>query len=294
MACVNQEFAQSIRKCLYEIIDSMKGEPLLTYVPRTTDTFSRFRYIIDFPTILFNKTVLPDDVIIRFNEHINFEQLAGYQKFSDAMLEQFYKVIPLGTLLHSQVLPIELLERTVTETYQQLDNSHWYNICQYQPLTVSFIEKYLAHIDWYALSQNKQAITCDLLNRYYHKLFWPELTKLGVSEEILEQCIDKLDAFAWQNIAYSSKLSTGFIARYFEQLRPSLLVLVTCQELTDEMLEAIMSKCTPEEAQDLWNKIANSQPLSAAFISKHQEHLQLRFLIRNKKIKRKTLQLVYG
>ena len=296
LACVNKYLNTMIVNQLYDIIDASYVISISDFrlVPRTRATYQRFRYVIDFPTLQYNKCKFSDETINTFSDIINFEQMSTNQKLSDNILNRFYSRISLINLLQNQLLPEELLESLIQTHYSRLDNSHWHAVCMNQNISKQFIERYLSHIDWYAVSQNKQVITKDVFNVYQNRLFWPELSKLGVSEDLLRLFVHKLDPFCWQNIAYSSQLSTQFIKEFWPQLQPSLMVLLVCQELDESLLNEIVENCEPDKRQDIWNKIANSQPLTESFISQHIEHLPLRFLIRNTKIKRKILENVFG
>lgn len=296
LACVNKYLNTMITEKLYDIIDSScvitVGDFKL--VPRTQATYQRFRYVIDFATLQYNKYKFSDEVIYNFCDIIDFEQLSSNQKLSDDILYQFYRRISLPNLLRNQVLPNDLLERLIQTDYAQLDNSHWHAVWANQNVSQQFIEQYLSHIDWYALSQNKQVMSTEFFNCYQNRLFWPELSKLGVSEELVRSFANRLDPFSWQNVAYSSRLSSKFIREFWTQLQSSVMILLVCQELDEALLEQIIENCDPNERQDIWNKIANSQPLTESFIRQHFDHLPLRFLIRNTKIKRKVLANVYG
>jgi len=296
MACVNRFANSIINEHLYDIIDSSHVISVsdFSWVPGSRATYQRFRYLIDFPTLQYKKSHFSDQTINTFSDIIDLEQLSKHQKLSDNILNRFYSRISLINLLQNQLLPEELLERLIQTHYSRLDNSHWHAVCMNQNISKQFIERYLSHIDWYAVSQNKQVITTDVFNCYQNRLFWPELSKLGINEELLRMFVHKLDLFSWQNIAYSSRLSTQFIRDFWPQLQPSLMVLLVCQELEEPLLNEIVECCERDKLQDVWNKVANSQPLTEAFISQHIEQLPFRFLIRNTKIKRKVLENVFG
>ena len=297
LACVNKHLNTMITSQLYDMIDSSYVIPSLRelkLVPRTQATYQRFRYVIDFPTLQYNKCKFPEEVIHTFSDIMDLEQLSSNQKLSDDILNRFHSRISLLNLLQNQVLPNDLLDCLVQTHFAQLDNSYWHAICMNQNISKQFIERYLSHIDWYAVSQNKQVITTDVFNCYQNRLFWPELSKLGVSEDLVRVFAHKLDSFSWQNVAYSSRLSVPFIREFWPQLQSSLMVLLVCQELDESLLKDVVTNCEPEQRQDVWNKIANSQPLTQSFICQYIDHLPLRFLIRNTKIKRKVLQNVFG
>ncbi|NBO99447.1 MAG: hypothetical protein EBU90_04870 [Proteobacteria bacterium] len=296
MACVDRFANTIINEHLYDIIDSSHVISVSDFnlVPGSQATYQRFRYVIDFPTLQYFKYRFSDETIHTFSDIIDFEQLSTYQKLSEDTLNQFHSRISLINLLQNQVLPQELLEHLIAVNYAKLDNSYWHAVCLNQNVSLQFIERYFQHIEWYAVSQNKQVITTDVFNCYQNRLFWPELSKLGISEELVRMFVHKLDPFSWQNIAYSSRLSSQFVRDFWPQLQPSLMVLLVCQELEESLLTEIVEGCDQDKLQDVWNKIANSQPLTEPFICQHIDQLPFRFLIRNTKIKRKVLENVFG
>lgn len=259
-------------------------------IPLNKETYNEYIYCIDFTTLIYNKYKIPDSVIIELSSYIDFELLSRNQKLSDTILYKFYDRIKIINLLSEQVLPYDLL-LLIVENFI-LNSAEWHWICKQQKFDIHFINTYLTNIDWNALSQNKNVISLDILNTYMDKIVWNELTNNGISEDILVLCTHKFDRFSWNNISYTSKLSSEFILKYKEHL--NIYALISCQTLEENVILELINSEEFYPKVDLWNKVASCQSLTKSFILKYKEHIQLRFLIRNKKIKRSILKDIFG
>lgn len=272
----------------WDYIDNMID--IGTCIPLNKQTYNEYLYTIDFTTLIYNKHIIPDSVIIELSPYIDFELLSRHQTLSNTILYKFYDRMKILDLLSEQVLPNDIL-LTIVENCT-LNSADWFWICKKQIFDIHFIRKYINHIDWNALSQNKNVISLDVINNYMDKIIWSEITNNGLSEEILNACIHKFDRFSWNNICYTSKLSSGFILKYKEHL--NIFAILSCQELEEHVILELINSETFYPKCDLWNKVASCQRLSKEFILENFDHLPLRFLIRNKKIKRRILKDVFG
>lgn len=278
----------------YEIIDDMSTHPG-TPIPLSVPTYEKFKYIIDFPTILTSDphVDVPDETIFAFQDIIDFNTLCKNQKLSTNVLRHFYRRMSIVNVLHYQKIPPDILEHVLDDVRHVLDNHGWYLVCKNQPLTLEFITKYNGHIDWHALSQNKDIMSLEILERYESRLHWVELSNLGLSEEIITRFLHKLDhSICWNHIAFTSKLSSSFVKQFHDKL--PTMALLSCQQLEEETIEIIVQETTAHRPQDLWNKAACTQRLSPDFIARHKDVLHVKYLVRNKLIKRKVLQRIYG
>ena len=84
LACVNKHLNTMITSQLYDMIDSSYVIPSLRelkLVPRTQATYQRFRYVIDFPTLQYNKCKFPEEVIHTFSDIMDLEQLSSIKSY---------------------------------------------------------------------------------------------------------------------------------------------------------------------------------------------------------------------
>lgn len=288
LLCSNKRLHGFLNDRKWEIIDNMID--IGVCIPNNVETYNEYIYCVDFTTLVYNKHKLSDSVIINLHKYIDFEMLSRNQKLSYNILYKFYHKISLSNLISQQTLPPDLLLKIVkTNT---LNSAEWHWVCKNQKFDIEFINTYINHIDWHALSQNINTVSLDILQKYTDKIIWSEITNNGVSEEILNACIHKLDSFSWSNISYSSKLSSQFILKYKPHL--NIFALLSCQNLEENIIVELINSDKFYPKNDLWNKVASCQKLSKQFIIQNIENLQLRFMIRNKKIKRGVLKDIYG
>ena len=279
----------------------------MTSVPLNKETYLNYRYIIDFTYLIYHKHKLPNTVICNLAQYIDFPLLSSNQRLDESIIRKFLHLIPIHNLIYNQVIPYDLLVVLLDTYSHNFDTAIWHTICKKQKLSAELIHKYIQHIDWHALSENKDALTYSIIHEFHDKLSWMQMTNLGLSEEILLQFLDKLNyQLLWGNISFTSKLSDCFIKKYINRL--NVMALITCQDLSEETILYIIDENSKNQnysnqnsqlssnhnyqnidTMDLWHKIANCQALSAEFIQKYKDFLPTKFLIQNKKIKRQYL-----
>jgi hypothetical protein len=65
--------------------------------------------------------------------------------------------------------------------------------------------------------------------------------------------------------------------------------------MPEQLVEYLLTKVIDEyELHEIWSKISLNQCLSLEFIKKYESKLNLLYMIRNPRIKRKYLKLVYS
>lgn len=277
----------------WRIIDDSPDELKLVKVfPCTQETYKSWRYIIDLTGSVYHcykqGKEIQEDILLAFadNSDINWTLICNGQKLSEDCLRVLHTKIPLTPLLTQQWLPINLLEEMITLYADEWNNAHWYYTFAHQKIDYPFIQKHIANVDWHAISQNKHAITVDLIVNHWQDLIWPEITKHGLIEELIEARLryGELDLFSWINVAMHSKLSSNFIQKHFLSL--PMEYLVRCQDLEEDMIQYIVHADNNYDNDVIWNTIAEFQRLSFQFISEHKNKLSLTLLIRNSKVKR--------
>lgn len=292
---LNKNHFYILNNLKWDIIDIMlKPE---SPIPLNMETYTNYKYSIDWITIIFNKQIIPESVVEIFMKHENenlfykfdVKLLVKYQKFSKEFILKYYKYFQFDDLIMYQNVPEELLENIISQYL--LTPVDWYNILINQKYSLQFIDKHIDDIVWYALSCNKDIVTTDVLLKYYDFLIWPELTKHGINEDILQVFLHKLDPISWSNVAFFSKLSDSFILQHTDHL--NLQIIFRSQLLqSDTIIKLVQSQDASEQIES-WCNIALHQSLDYNFIYQHKHNLQLTYLIRNPRIKRKDLQLVF-
>lgn len=293
MCQVHPMLNEIIQSNKWRIIDNSPEDlKLIKAFPATKETFNTWRYLLDLTACLShhyeNDEIISEDVLLEFidNQDMNWALVCSHQKLSEETLRSLHPMIPLTSLLTTQELSIDLLDTIILDHQSHWNDAYWYYIFAHQKIDYSFITKYMAHVDWHAVSQNKHAITMELIANHVNNLVWPEITKHGLAEELVETRLlyGELDMFSWINIAMHSKLSTSFIQKHLLNL--PVIYLVRCQDLEQDLIQYIVHADNNYDDDLMWNTIAEFQRLSFEFIYEHKNKLSLTFLIRNVKIKR--------
>jgi hypothetical protein len=306
LTCTNKKVSKIIKENLWNIIDSQIdivnkiNSPSLDnldnkklYIPCNKETYENFKYIIDMRAIYFYKKELPLSLIddLSDSDILNLKIISTYQKLSENQIRKSWIDITLTNLLTYQIIPEDLIIFFINTN--RINQEEWYLISKHQKLSYNFIKKYESHINWHALSENKNALNIDIINSYNDKLIWSEITKHGLTEEIIEYYINKLCFFSWRNVACYSNLSINFINKYFDKFDKH--TLICRQVLNEEIILKILDTTSVEVLEDFyWPSIAEHQELNIDFIKKHSDNLPIHLMIRNKKIKRQYLKIVYG
>lgn len=292
LQCVDKYMWNMIKENRYKIIDKM-NVAMGSNIPRNMMTYNAYQYIIDFEEIIIKKNKLEDDVIVEFEDIINFSLLFNMQKLSEQILRKYYKKISVNDVINNQTLPYDVLEQIIT--LNNFDATQWYILCKRQRFDVTLVEKYIEKVDWHALSQNKNVMSREFLERFSDKLFWIEVSNLGICEDLVLRYFDKINnRIAWNNITYVSKLSNDFISTYLHLFiqYECLLSLISCQSLSENIITHIIG--IYEGNADILKKIASYQNLSKQFIINYKPFLPLRLLKKNQRIPRKLLHEVFG
>ena len=303
MICTNRSMYELVENYKWELIDkiirrrSVQSVSSDILIPLNKETYYNYIYIIDFSSIIYYKRCqIPESVIRNLREFIDMNLLATHQKMSEDLLRIVYKDILLGNLLNYQILPLDILIDIIENN--EMNNNHWNLICKNQRLDLHFIETYYEKIDWHALSSNCETIynsstSREILKKNADRLVWAELTGRGLTEEVICDNLDRINSrFCWYNIAYASRLSNTFIRKHKPHL--DKMVLFSCQDLEESLIIELLEDCDDLERDDLWKKLASTQALSTDFIKKYKMNLSLYILIRNQKILRNSLKIVFG
>jgi hypothetical protein len=294
VACCNTALYLFVSNYKWDIIDRITNSSMINNckdskylaLPNTLDTYLSYEYIIDLKTLIMYEHKLPDNVIIELERYIDFNYLFIKQKVSETIVRSYYNKVAPITILKNQKVPIDILYDIINRN--EINSALWSIISSNQTLDFHFVKTYESNIDWRALSSNKKSLVYDTIICYKNLLVIPEITRIGLSEEVIYKIIELIDAISWINISYHSKLSNKFINNYLDKL--SKIALVTSQKLTEDTILKIIDKTQDEiELELIWLKISECQALSYDFIIKYKEFLNRNSLIRNRHIKRSII-----
>jgi hypothetical protein len=216
------------------------------------------------------------------------------QKLSEEILRKYYNKMSVNDIINNQTLPYDVLKHLISSN--DFDANQWYILCKGQRFDVPLVEQYIQKVDWHALSQNKHAMTREFMERYSDKLYWIEVSNLGICEDLILRYFDKLNnRITWNNITFASKLSNGFIKQFMHLFveYDCIMALLSCQTVDEDILEKILVQAQNEQSS-IWKKIASYQNISKQFLVKYKEQLPIRLLKKNTKVPRKVLHEVFS
>ena len=89
MNCINRNFNQIIDNYLWELVDNLITHTDTVLIPKTIETFKKYRYLVDWSNIILynqnaNKTI-PEYVIKWIPDKIDLDMICVYQTFSTAV-----------------------------------------------------------------------------------------------------------------------------------------------------------------------------------------------------------------
>ena len=289
MLYVNKYYNNLFKKNKWVLLDYM--EKIGYFIPKNIETYNEYRYCIDWTKCIMEEKVFEEDTLIKLHDVIDYSLISTKQKFSDNFIRRYYLEIPTINLVVHQIVPIDILWNMIDKT--DFSPTYWYNIWKKQTVNLEFIDKYVEYVDWNVLSANKESLKFDVIMKYHDKLLWPEITKHGITEDIINMFIDKLFSFSWYNISYYSKLSCQFIRNHLDKLH--IISLLNCQELGEDLIYEIINRTDDEDDKiSLWYKIASHQKIGKQFIQYNLDKLPLQLLIRNENIKKSWLKEIFG
>lgn len=288
MACVNKHFNVFIESKLWDYIDLLP-KPKLHPIPKNLPTFNKFFWLIDWTSIVCNDQTIPEEVLAELIDVADLVAISCKQKLSIPFIKAHLDRLPAHNIIHNQNVTSDILQ-VIVESNGRIINT--YALWERHFIDIHFIKQHINFVNWMALSSNKNALSIEVIEEFPDKLFWPELTKHGLCEWIIEKYIHKIDKFSWSNVAFFCKLSKEFITKHINNL--NLLTILHTQDLDEAFIEQLVEHGSEEyETFDLWNKTATNQGLSLEFLGKHKNNLPIKLLIRNRKIKRKHLKDVF-
>jgi hypothetical protein len=300
LTCTNRFLKNLIEPNKWRFIDSfLKHSSSGIYIPSTKETFLNYQFYIDWTDIIIKcksqGKVIPEHVIKWIDTPYDIEMISYYQKFSDDLVRYYFNKVSWKNLLSNQKVPLDLIDIIIQTHYvggiDWLNYSYWYIIWSKQDINFDFIKKHEAEIQWNPISTNKSAICFELIDLYHEKLIWPEITKHGINEHVIENHLDKMDAFSWRNVSEYTKLSNRFIEKYIDKL--DFDRMFRFQDINETLLFNLIESFTDDEILMYQQPIALNQRLSLQFLRRYKSHLPLRLLIRNHKVLRVDLVSVY-
>ena len=284
--CLNKYFNYFIQKDKLDIIDSFYTKNFL-FIPKTRDTYINYYYCIDWTKFVLNNMTIPEHVIRWITERNDLEMIALHQELSPCLVEYISDRVQFDTLITKQKIPLQMLEYKIN-SLASLTNFQWYLIWSSQNVDYDFIIRHFNNIQWQPLSTNKDAMSYKIIHSFSENLIWPEITRHGIHECIINEFKHKMDRFCWINISEYTNLSQEFIKENLHVL--DFNRVIRYQTLDEDFIIDIVDNLTDTEKYMYINIISLNQKISIKFLKKYVKFISLRTLIRNDKILRKDIE----
>ncbi|NDG32040.1 hypothetical protein EB118_18440, partial [bacterium] len=232
-ACVSKATYACVQTHKWDIIDHFDHT---NYIPNTHETNINYYLAIDWTTILI-KNKVPQSVLSTVLLDIQDIHIACiHQTLPEDVIRLHLHNLDHSALLCHQQLPLDIVEWIINN--KMMNNSDWNALFRTQKcVNVALIQKYRHFVNWRSVSCNKY-LCGDVITEFYHNLIWPEVTKNGVNQHVLEQVIDLLDPISWTNVSWFSQLSHEFIHKYLALL--DIRVILHTQDVPEDIIDSIV------------------------------------------------------
>lgn len=293
LMCINRYLYNLIQQNKWKLVDNL-NEKSSNMIPRTKETFINFKYSVDWVSMILdnkeNKNYIPDYVIEWIEDRKILEYMCIYQTFSENTIRKIFDKINWRLLLlYQKKIPLNLINYIV-ETYE-MTFENWNLVWLNENLDLNFITKYINNVRWHVISSNKEVISFSLIEKYGDRLILHEITKHGINEKIILYYLSKMDIICWANVSQFTKLSMEFIRKYIDKL--NLQYILNYQDIDESFLEILLETLSDFEKTMFFQSIALNQKLSYNFILKYKNDLCIQNLIRNKKVLRNDIYVIF-
>jgi hypothetical protein len=298
---VNKSLNNLVNENLWLLVDNLHRITNTILIPKTIFTFNKYRYLIDWNTIvLYNQQhnkIIPEETITWIPDIQDLEMICIYQTFSENLVRMIYPRISWPNLLSKQTVPLDIINIMIDgqSDYWELSISDWYNIWLYQPIDYDFIVNNIDNVQWHPLSSNKNAVSYQTINRFGNNIIWQEFTKHSLHEDVLEYFIEKFDFVCWSNISRYTNMSASFMKKHIKFL--DIGSIIRYQTIPEWLLNEIIQQLRPFEDFDLnfyMPSIATYQNISKKFILRYKNYIPLKTIVRNTKISRSLIHELYS
>ena len=130
--CLNRYFNNIIDNNLWMLIDNLYNFTDSILIPKTINTFYKYRYLVDWgDIILYNQQfdlTIPEDVILWIPDNVDLEAVVLYQSLSENVIRHIYHRVSWSTLLANQHVPLDIIYGIIQDTSMHMNNEYWLKI----------------------------------------------------------------------------------------------------------------------------------------------------------------------
>ena len=145
------------------------------------------------------------------------------------------------------------------------------NVALYQPLTINFLEKHKAEINWTNVTLNTNTLTYEVLDKFTNKISWPTicLAPHNLQEGFLYNYRHKI---IWTAVLSHQRLELEFLIRMSELYR----------------------KSRAKNQRDFWDAVSRYEKIDFEYVDAYKRFINFRLLSHNPNIDAKTIDKFIG
>lgn len=194
-----------------------------------------------------------------------------------------YQTIPLSYL--TKIVEYKLSENNVNNDNEQ--NLNWNYICQYQDLTIEFMNKYKSYLNWNLISEF-QLLSISFIANNIDNIKWELIgdnlkTRYLYNDAFMQLFSDKP---IWDCVIWSNKISNDFLIENINKLSyEQLNDLFKYKNLDQDTLINIINTIKIQMNEELINSIIEGQTnLNDSFIYENINSINFDNLVSNQKL----------
>ena len=210
------------------------------------DIILEIKNIIQSEKLNIDTTLNDQQIILEFEDKVDWEGISEYQKLSEDFIREFKDNVYWNLISEYQ----KLSEDFIREFKDKVD---WYRISKHQKLSEDFIREFQDQVDWFRISQC-QKMSENFIREFQDKVHWTWISQCQkMSEDFIREFQDQVD---WGFISKYQKLSENFIREFQDQV--DWFRISIYQKLSENFIREFKDKVD-------WSKISKYQKLSEEF-----------------------------
>ena len=144
------------------------------------DIILEIKNIIQSEKLNIDTTLNDQQIILEFEDKVDWEGISEYQKLSEDFIREFKDNVYWNLISEYQ----KLSENFIREFKDKVD---WYRISKYQKLSENFIREFQEKVDWYWISKY-QKLSENFIREFQDQVDWFRISKFQkLSEEFIRE-----------------------------------------------------------------------------------------------------------
>ena len=157
-------------------------------------------------------------------------------------------------------------EEELESAWENMTKEERDNVSLYQPLTINFLEKHKAEINWTNVALNTNTLTYEVLDKFSNKISWPTicLAPHNLQEGFLYHYRHKI---IWTAVLSHQRLELEFLIRMSELYR----------------------KSRAKNQRDFWDAVSRYEKIDCEYVDAYKRFINFRLLSHNPNLDGETI-----